>query len=217
MPKITTKKKKKRGKRKLRHSKPNREIQWNFWKKGSLKQANWTFLETNRKRSSHRWTIRNQDSMFYRAHLSLFSKSALWQAVNWVTFVSVCVTFWKTSMGAIPRSPFPGERKRRLGKPPRCFQGIPSECTDGPGVGLNSQRKCQPAAFSQVRVKGRRKPPRTWPTKRPTEERWKHSPGPPRPFGWTSSPLNRLGKEIITKKMWLQLLCHTLTCTFSQH
>lgn len=34
-----------------------------------------------------------------------------------------------------------------MGKPPKCFRGVPSELPDGPGVRLNSLRKCQPPAF----------------------------------------------------------------------
>lgn len=64
-----------------------------------------------------------------------------------MTLVSVCITFLKTGIGLIPCSPFPREGNQFVGKPPQCSQGAPSELTDGPGGGLNSQRKCQPSAF----------------------------------------------------------------------
>lgn len=60
-----------------------------------------------------------------------------------------------------------------MGKPTEVlvFEDVPLEFRDGPGIGLNSQHKCQPLTFLQVRVKGRRKPHQTQLTKQPSRER----------------------------------------------
>lgn len=77
---------------------------------------------------------------------------------------------WKQAMSQFHGLLCPSERKEFVRKPLQYFQGVPSELRDGPGTGVNSQPKCQPLAFTQVRVRGTRKPHQSWLTKQPKEE-----------------------------------------------
>lgn len=64
-----------------------------------------------------------------------------------------------------PMVSFPRRENSWWENPLKYFEGVPLEFREGPGIGLNSQHKCQPLAFPQVRVDGGRKPHQTWLTK----------------------------------------------------
>lgn len=114
---------------------------------------------------------KNQRIIIRQKTIALKKKNMCYRRTckNWVILVMMCITFLKTGHESIPWSPLSQWEKRVCEKTIAVFSRCPIWAQRW------TRNRCElptqmPLAFTQVRVRGTRKPHQSWLTKQPKEE-----------------------------------------------